>query len=284
MDEGSDSRFAHIVRQLFRLSDPPLEEHILDAKVEGEIKSDEASLLLNVLKLEDKLVEDVMVPRPDIDCAEETQPVRQIASLIIATGHSRIPIYRETRDNMIGIVHAKDLMRPLMENGDSDFDLSSVLRTPIMVSEKEHLYGLLRHFQGARSHLAIVLDEYGGTAGLVTLEDVLEEIVGDIQDEHDTEEPSDILRKRDGTWMVTGRAELNELAEQTGILLDSEHVDTLSGYLSQLSGRIPQEGEYFVIGGKRYTVIEADARQVKLVSIASVEPEEAPAEDSDEQA
>lgn len=279
MDEGSDSRFTNLLRHLFRLTDPPLEEHILEAKIEGEIKGDEASLLLNVLNLEDKLVEDVMIPRPDIDCAEENLPARELAALIISSGHSRIPIFRETRDTVVGIVHAKDLMRPLLENGDSGFELDDVLRPPLFVSEKEKLSGLLRLFQSQRAHLAIVQDEYGGTAGLITLEDVLEEIVGDIQDEHDTEEPGDILQKKDGTWLVTGRAELDELDTYAGIFLDSDQVDTLGGYLSQISGRIPQEGEYFVIGDMRFTVLEADARQVKLVSIAKAGPDETPTTD-----
>ena len=276
MDEGSDNRFWSKVRSLFTKSDAPLEEHIQEARQDGEIKAEDVSMLLNVLNLAETTAEDIMTPRADIFCAEESASVEEVVQLIYDSGHSRIPVYRENKDQMVGVLHAKDLLPPLLSSGgNGPPKVGELMREPYFVPETADIKTLLKTFQRKKVHLAIAVDEYGGTSGLVTLEDILEEIVGEIEDEYDAERPDDIVEQEDGSLLVSGKLDLEELAERHGILLDSEEVDTLGGYLCQLAGRIPDQGEFFTLGGRRFEVREADAKHILSILIA---PPEAPPE------
>lgn len=266
MDEGSDSRFTNIFKKLFGSNGHQLEEHILEARAEGELESEEVSMLLNILDFDEKLVTEIMVPRTDMACAEDSSTIRDIADIIINQGaHSRIPIYHETRDHIIGVVHAKDLLRPLLDGGETT--IIDIMRAPFFIPEETRLDDVLAAFKREKQHMAIVQDEYGGTSGIVTIEDVLEEIVGEIADEYDEVRPDEILALPDGVFMVSGRALLDEVCEKCSIELESEDVDSIGGYITAMAGRIPHENEFFTFGGRRFTIIEADERQIWTIRV-----------------
>ncbi|SKA78449.1 magnesium and cobalt transporter [Paucidesulfovibrio gracilis DSM 16080] len=274
MDEGSDSRFWSKMRSLFRSNGHDLEEQILDAQDGGSLKREDASMLLNVLDLNDTTASDIMVPRTDIICADADCSLRHIAKSIVDSGHSRIPIYEETRDRMLGVIHAKDLLSSLLQHDKEDTPVRNLLRDLLFVPEMTNVKYLLATMRSRRTHMAIVVDEYGGTAGLVTLEDVLEEIVGDIEDEYDVLRPDDIQVMENDILLVSGRSTLEELNERFQLDVTSEQVDTLGGYLSEIAGRIPTPGDFFTLGERRYTVKDADAKQIKTILVEPLAPQE----------
>lgn len=279
MDDGSEGRFWNLVNKFFRgRNDLPLEELILAAREDGEVGADDASVLLKFLELGKKQVADVMVPRTDIACADEEDGVDEVVRLVMERGHSRIPIYRDNRDHIIGVVHAKDLLQFLVKGPAKAPSLAGVMRKPLYVPETKNLKDMLAEFQKAHIHIGIALDEYGGTSGLVTLEDVLEEIVGEIEDEHDPTRPAEFQELEGGRLKIHGRFPLEELEERFGIALDSDKVETLGGYLSEMAGRVPRQGDSFEAAGYRFTVSEADRRQVRWV-LAEPLPEDAQADD-----
>lgn len=255
-------------------NDLPLEELIQAAMEDGEVGAEDASVLLKVLRLGQKHVVDIMIPRTDIVCCDEDDGLAEVIRLIIEHGHSRIPIYRENRDHILGVVHAKDLIAFLVNPQSEAPPLEQVIRKPLYIPETKNLRDMLAEFQKARIHIAVALDEYGGTSGLITLEDVLEEIVGDIEDEHDPTRPAEYQELEDGKLKVHGRFPLEELAERFSIDLISEQVETVGGYLSELAGRVPRQGDSFQAGGRRFTVMEADKRQVRWVLIEPLPDED----------
>lgn len=269
MDEGSESRFWPFLGKFFRgKNGSAVEEAINDAMEDGELKADEVDMLQNVLRLGRKQVQEIMVPRPDIACAEEESTLEEVIELIVKSGHSRIPIYRDNRDNIVGVVHAKDLLRYPCSGKEKVTELEHVMRTPFFIPETKNVKDMLQEFRSRKNHLAIALDEYGGTSGLVTIEDVLEEIVGEIEDEHDEPRPEDIQFLENHDMLVSGRTHLEDIHEQTGIDLESEQVETIGGYLTEIAGHVPQNGEHFILHGYRFTVKEADARQIRWIHIA----------------
>ncbi len=266
MDDGSEGRFWHLVNKFFRgRQEHPLNELIQAAQEEGEINAEDAAVLLKVLSLGKKLAADVMIPRTDMICADEEDGIQEVCRLIIEHGHSRIPIYRQNRDHIIGVVHAKDLMKFVVGPHGETPPLSQVMRTPLYIPETKNLKDMLAEFRKRRIHIAIALDEYGGTSGLVTLEDVLEEIVGEIEDEHDPTRPPEFQELGDGRLRLSGRFPLEELEERFGISLESEQMETLGGYLSDLGGRVPRQGDAFEAAGYKFTVTEANKRAVSWV-------------------
>jgi magnesium and cobalt transporter len=271
LDEGSDSRLSNIFKKIFGSNGQQLEEHILEAKADGELESDEVSMLLNILDFDEKTVSEIMVPRTDMACADEGSTVKDIAEIIITQGaHSRIPIYKETRDHILGIVHAKDLLQPLIECR-SDMPVTSLIRPPFFVPEEMKLDDVLATFKREKLHMAIVQDEYGGTAGMVTMEDVLEEIVGEISDEYDQERPDEILKVDGNAFVVSGRALLDEVCEKCDLSLESGEVDSIGGYLAAMAGRIPHEGESFSLESRKFTILQSDDRQIWSIRIDPVE-------------
>jgi len=266
LEEGSEGRFWNLVNKFFRgRNDLPLEELIQAAKEDGEVGDEDASVLLKFLKLGKKQVADIMVPRTDMVCADEEDGFPEVTRLIIEKGHSRIPIYRENRDHIIGVVHAKDLLKYLVKPQTDAPPLASVMRKPLYIPETKNLKDMLAEFQKGRIPIAICMDEYGGTSGLITFEDVLEEFVGDIEDEHDPTRPAEYQELDGGKLKLHGRFPLEELAERFEIVLSSEQVETIGGYLSELAGRVPRQGDSFEEAGYRFTVTEADRRQVRWV-------------------
>lgn len=267
--EGHASIWSRLGRLFGHDSEESLEKAILEARAEGEVEPDEESMLLGILRFNDLQVQDTMIPRTDIDCVPEDMPLPDVARVIVESGHSRIPVYRDTRDNMIGIIHAKDLLRCLVENGKGNEPaMADVMREPFFVPETKSIRTLLQEFRARKLHIAIALDEYGGTSGLITIEDVLEEIVGDIEDEHDAPREEDIRALGNNVYELTGRAYLEDLQE-IGVNIESDEVDTIGGFLCMEAGHVPAMGESFSFGGWTFTVVDAD---MKLIRILRMEP------------
>lgn len=266
MEEGSDNRFWSVLRRFFSSRcEAPLEEIIREAREDGELKNEEFLMLLNVLRLSQKQAVEIMVPRTDLVCCEVNDPMADVARRIIDSGHSRIPVYRENRDHMVGLVHAKDLMEFFL--GRKDVSLKTIMRPPYFIPETKNIREVLLEFQSKKIHMAIVIDEYGGTSGVVTLEDVLEEIVGEIEDEYDPPKPQEIEIQQDGSFYVSGRTSLEELKDELGIEIQSEQVETIGGYVCHIAGKVPEQEEEFADGFFRFTVKEADAKHIQWLII-----------------
>jgi magnesium and cobalt transporter len=252
----------------------PLEEVILEAKDEGELKGDEVAMLLNVLQLGQKQASEIMIPRTDLVCAAAEDSLQDVVQVIIDSGHSRIPIYRDNRDHIVGIIHAKDLLKYLLEKSGDNPEVEDIMRSPFFVPDTKNIKQILVDFQNNKNHMAIVLDEYGGTSGILTLEDVLEEIVGEIEDEYDPPKQDEVEVGDDGTVTAFGRTSLEELADRAGIELDSEQVETVGGYVCGLVGRVPEENEEVRDGCYLFRILEADAKQIKSLSIQTLPAQE----------
>ncbi len=266
MDGGSDSRlWTRIARFFHNKNSDSVEQAIIEASEEGELQKEEGSMLLSVLHLDEMQVQDIMTPRTDVICAPISATVAEIVNLILSSGHSRIPVYRDNRDNIVGVIYAKDLLRHAIEPSLRDEPVTELLHPPFFVPETKNLRDLLHDFKANKKHLAVILDEYGGTAGIITIEDVLEQIVGDIEDEHDVPRQEDIVLLEDGSAALSGRAYLEDIAEQLGILITSDEVDTIGGFLCHLAGRVPQAGEQFTVANTVFTVTEADAKQIRSI-------------------
>ena len=280
--EGHSTIWSRLSRLFGHDDQESLEKAILEARADGEVEPYEESMLLGILRFNDLQVQDTMIPRTDIDCVPDDMPLQEVARIIVRSGHSRIPVYKETRDNIVGILHAKDVLSSLLEQGQDEPSVPSVMREPFFVPETKSIRTLLQEFRARKQHIAIALDEYGGTSGLITIEDVLEEIVGDIEDEHDAPRQEDIRPLGENVYELTGRALLEDL-EDLGVDLDSDEVDTIGGYLSMEAGHVPGPGERFTLRGWTFTVLEADR---KLIIRLRMEPADhaAPANEEEEAA
>lgn len=276
-DSPGSSIWQRLLRVFHSNKSDSVEQAIREASEDGALDKEEGSMLLSILELDDLQVQDIMTPRMDIVCIEESSPVSEAVNVIISSGHSRIPVYREDRDNIIGLIHAKDLILAAMKEDNATCLASSFMRETFFVPETKKVLALLQEFRSRKQHLAVILDEYGGTAGLVSIEDVIEQIVGDIEDEHDAPRQEDIHLQADGSYIVSGRTDLEDLVEQLPVSIESEEVDTIGGYLSLLSGRVPKQDEEFTIGGAKFIVLDADAKQIH--SIRVVFPEAPAGED-----
>jgi CBS domain containing-hemolysin-like protein len=248
-----------------------IQEIMAAGEEEGLINEEENAMIRSILQFRDTVVREVMVSRTDMACISSEATVDEILKEIIACGHSRMPVYEETIDNIVGLVYAKDLLKYWgMET--STINLKNIMRIPYFVPETKNLEELLQEFKLKRVHIAIVIDEYGGTSGLVTIEDVLEQIVGDIQDEYDLEEEW-IIRLPDGAYEVDGRFPIEELEEHLGIEIEREKFDTVSGLIYHLTGRIPSIGEEIDGGRFRLAILDADERKIMKVRIIIKEEE-----------
>lgn len=251
----------------------------------GGVGDAQKEMIEAVFDLSDTEAEQVMTPRTDVKGIEVNSTLDEVKAAIIEHGHSRIPVYDQTIDNIVGILYAKDLIRYV---GDSeDFDLRSVLREAMMIPESKNVGELLGEFKAQKVHIALVLDEYGGTAGLVTIEDILEELVGEIQDEYEHEEQTpQIERIDDQTLRVDARVEIDDLNDELEIELpEDEDYDTVGGFVFATLGHIPVAGESFEFEGIHFTVTEAERTRVVRVEVRLPQPMAAPAEaTSDEEA
>jgi CBS domain containing-hemolysin-like protein len=227
---------------------------------EGVVERAEREMIHRVFELEDTVVRQVMVPRPDMFCLDVDSPREDILPLLREQLHSRVPVFEESVDQIVGVLYTKDLL-PHLRGLPEDFDLRACLHPPYFVPESKRADALLREFQAKKLHLAIVVDEYGGTAGLVSLEDLLEELVGEIRDEFDEEER--LIHKIDArTYHVSGRLPIDELNSATGLTVPQESFDTVGGWVLDLFGRVPHKGEKLETDGLVVSVENVERTRV----------------------
>ena len=246
-----------------------IEELIEERETEEPIAPDERALIGNVLKLRTLTARDVMVPRSDIDAVEIDTSVTDLVKHMTASGHSRVPVYCGTLDDVLGMVHIKDVLTSVTEG--KQVTLRRLLRKVLFVSPAARTMDMLIEMRAAKTHMALVVDEFGGVDGLVTIEDLIEQIVGEIDDEHDETETPKLERKPDGAVVADARASIEEFEREVGAVLSPEerqNTDTLAGLVTWLAGHLPVRGEVIRHpSGLEFEVVEADARRVKRIRV-----------------
>ena len=229
------------------------------------IDADALSIIEGALQMSDMQVRDVMIPRAQMDCVHLDDPIDVIANFAIDTAHSRFPAIGDGKDDVAGILLAKDLLRYF---AGREFDLRDMLRPAVFVPDSKRLNVLLREFRVSRNHMAIVVDEYGGVAGLVTIEDVLEQIVGDIEDEYDFDEVGDSIRlDQNGRYRVKATTEIEDFNEAFATHFSDEEYDTVGGLVIRHFGRLPKRGEAVELEGLKIQVLRADSRRVHTLVV-----------------
>ena len=233
----------------------------------------ERVLIGNILKVHDQTAADVMVPRVDIVALDVETPFSEVVKFMVEQGHSRVPIYRETLDDVVGFIHVKDVLGPVAERRETK--LGPILRKVLFVAPSVPILDLLVQMRQARTPIAMVVDEFGGIDGLVTIEDLIEEIVGEIEDEHDVADGPSLVERTDGSLIADARTPIELLEEHQGTRLrpvgDQEDVDTLGGLVSSLAGRVPKRGEVIAHpAGIEFEVLDADPRRIKRLRVRSV--------------
>jgi magnesium and cobalt transporter len=252
------------------LTEKELQAIIVESEEEGIINEGEGEMLHSIFEFGETIVREIMVPRTDMVSCPTTATLSQLLDAIINSGHSRIPIFEGTNDRIVGVIYAKDLLH-FWGRPDAEIKVTRVMRTPYFVPETKNVEELLQEFRTKRVHMAIAIDEYGGTSGLITIEDLIEEIVGDIQDEYDLEE--EWLQKEDtASVLVDGRLNIEELEEFFNISIPRDNFDTVGGYLFSLLGHIPAEGEEIQDGALLLTVVESDPRKIRKVRVRRMAP------------
>jgi putative hemolysin len=241
----------------------------------GELQEGQArELLRSLVEFRETMVREVMTPRPDIVAIEAKATIGELLTLVREQQYSRVPVYNETLDNIVGMISIKDLI--LVHTADLSHPISTLIRPAHFVPETKLVPELLKEFQRKRIQAALVVDEYGGTAGLVTIEDLIEEIVGEIRDEYDTEtEP--VVEEAEGTFVFSGRTHVRELEERLKMRVDGEGYETVGGYLLAHVGRVPAVGETFEVDGLSLEVLEAERRRINRVRVRRLVEEPAPA-------
>lgn len=267
-------------RLIDRISPEPenraeLLELLQDAKDRGLLDADGLSMIEGVFQVSERSARDVMVPRSQIDFIDISTPINEWLPAAIATERSRFPAVNGDRDKVVGVLLAKDLLRHC---AGGDFDLASALRPAVFIPESKKLNSLLKDFRAKRNHLAIVVDEYSAVAGLVTIEDVLEQIVGDIEDEYDVEDAEErIISVKEGAegprWRVKAGAEISRVNEEMGVQLPEEQAKTIGGLVAHRLGRLARKGDVFLLDRLRFEVLRADALQIHLLLVEKMPAE-----------
>jgi CBS domain containing-hemolysin-like protein len=236
----------------------------------GAIEAGERKMIDSIFRFSDKKVGQVMLPRTEMTAVDMASPVEAVVDLAVQTGFSRVPVYKGNRDNIVGVLHTRDLLSVWKHR--ELIVLQDILRPPFFVPASMPVDRLLREFQKGRFHMAVVVDEYGGTAGVVTLEDLVEEIIGDIRDEHEVEEEKPIVRNEDGSYTVEAGAPLDKVNEIMGLKLEPKgKVASLGGYVVELAGKVPKKGRSLSDDQAEFTVIEADARKIDKIRVVKLE-------------
>jgi len=231
------------------------------------LDKNELAMLQGVLQVSQMQVRDVMVPRSHMVVLEHDAPMAELLRTIVDRGHSRFPVIGKDRDEVLGILLAKDVLRFFVESPGQQLDIEQTLRPVTFIPESKRLDALLQEFRISRNHIAIVVDEYGGTAGLLTIEDVLEQIVGDIDDEHDPEEAEPIQERDGDRYQVLALTRIEDFNEYFGVQMDDLAFDTVGGLVMHEFGRLPRRGESIAIGGIRFEIIQADQRRIHSFEI-----------------
>ncbi len=231
------------------------------------LDADELAMLEGVLAVSETQVRDVMVPRSQMAFLERDAPQDELLKAIVESGHSRFPVIGEDREEVVGILLAKDVLRHFVNTPGHDFDITRYIRPATFIPESKRLNALLKEFRGSRNHIAIVVDEYGGITGLLTIEDVLEEIVGEIDDEHDAAEVAPIQEQGPGHYHVHALARIEEFNEFFDANLDDANYDTVGGLVMHELGHLPRKGEVLHLGEFRFQVLQADRRRVHSIEV-----------------
>jgi len=239
-----------------------------EARTRGLLEADALPMLEGVLAVAELHVRDIMVPRAQMVFVRREDPVSRILPTVVESGHSRFPVMDEDRDDIVGILLAKDLLRLCSGEARERFDIREFMRPAVFVPESKRLNVLLKEFRGSRNHMAIVVDEYGGVAGLVTIEDVIEQIVGDIDDEFDVEDDQNIRKEAERLFLVRGVTRIEEFNEYFGARLSEEEgFETVAGLLMKQFGRLPRRGEATAIDGFEFRVMRADRRRIDALRV-----------------
>lgn len=262
--EESEEQFEEEIRTL-----------VSEGEREGFLEEEAREMIEGVIKLGDVTVSEIMTPRTEMVCLSTDVSWEEMLRIVIKEGHTRIPVYEETRDNIVGILYIKDLLPYLAESGDTQRPpWTGLLREPMFVPETKPVHALMQEFQRTRNHLAVVLDEYGGVSGIITLEDILEEIVGEIADELDHETVQEIVVREDGQAEVSGTARVEEINRRLDLHLpEDEEYDTIAGLIMTHLGRVPPVGETVTIGGVTLKVLEGDRRRIRRVLVTPHPPD-----------
>lgn len=243
--------------QLVELLYSAYERNLLDA--------DALSMMEGVIQVSERQVREIMIPRAQMDVIDISEPPERFIPFVIKTAHSRFPVIDGNKDNIIGILLAKDLLRYY---AGEEFDVRDMLRPAVFVPETKRLNVLLRDFRSNRNHIALVVDEYGGVCGMVTIEDVLEQIVGEIEDEFDFDVGEDnIIPESPGRWRVKAAAEIEDFNEALGTNFSDEEYDTVGGLVLKAAGRLPKRGERITVGNLVFTILRADSRRLHSLQV-----------------
>jgi len=248
------------------------------AEESGEIEMDEREMLHSVFEFSDTVAREVMTPRVDMDALPVTSTPEEVMALIQDSGHSRIPLYEQTDDQIVGIIHAKDLLMAMLSK--TNRSLRGLMRPAIFVPENKNLHELLAEMRVHRSQMVVVQDEFGGTAGIVTIEDIVEELVGDIVDEYDVEEP-EVIATENG-WLADGKTHIDDLNEQVGSNFESEEFDTVGGFVFGLFGRQPRMGEEIATDDYTFRIADTDGRRIIKLLVQKAKPELQASEQEDQ--
>jgi magnesium and cobalt transporter len=241
-------------------------EELRAAQTNGLLSADTLTMVEGAIKVTELSVDDVMVPRAQIVALAAESSLTELLAVVVESGHSRFPVHGEDKDEILGVLLAKDLLK--FFGSTEPFDILTILRPAVMIPESMRLNVLLAEFRLTRNHMALVMDEYGGVAGLITIEDVLEQIVGEIDDEHDDEEEPELMHEQPGgDWIVSALTPIADFNEHTGAEFSDEEYDTVGGMVTSEFGHLPEVGEEVVIGDYLFHVTEADDRRVQAFRV-----------------
>jgi len=243
-----------------------LRETLRDAADRQLVGADELNIIFGALQVSDMQARDIMIPRSQMTCLHDDEPAEEILRKVVEARHSRFPVIGDDLDDIKGILHAKDLL-PLALKESRDFNIKDLIRPATVVPESKRLMVLLQDFRSTRNHMAVVVDEYGHVSGVVTIEDVLEQIVGEIEDEHDIDEEGYVNQLDEKTWNVKAATTVEDFNEYFGREFDDEEFDTIGGIVLKAFGHLPERGERVKIDDLEFKVLNADSRRVRLLQV-----------------
>ena len=251
--------------------EPQIEEELMtmidEAQTEGDIEAEEGELIRSAIEFNDQDAEDIMTPRVDVTAVADTATVDEVAEIFRSTFFSRIPVYHEDLDHIVGILHEKDFYKM---THDGENNITRIMKEPVFAPATLPISSLLKQFRASKTHQIILLDEFGGTDGIVTLEDVLEELVGEIYDEHD-EVNEEVIRNEDGSFLVDGGMQLQDMLESLGMENNDYDADTVGGWVGEMIQKVPENGDRFTVGEHHFTVMEMDGFRVTRVKAEKTE-------------
>jgi|TARA_E500000331_G_scaffold356492_1_gene414990 magnesium and cobalt transporter len=258
---------------------PELVSILRDAAERQLIELDALNIIFGALQVSDMHARDIMIPRSSLVVVAEDQTLEELLPVIVESRHSRFPVIGDNVDDIKGILHAKDLLPLLLPENQQTFAMRDCIRPALLIPESKRLNVLLQEFRTNRNHMALVVDEYGQISGAVTIEDVLEQIVGEIEDEHDVDDDSFVKQLEPNTFHVKANTTIEDFNEYFATEFSDEEFDTIGGLVLHQLGHLPERGECIVFAGMRFEVLNAESRRIRLLKVAKAQPDEADAQD-----